>query len=164
MKNQTIRDRYAALSALAQRVLPTTLALNKVSALLATRFHRPYHATEVARKQAIADHPTPEGWEHTHLPPAVADARQRAIDELMAQATPVKAIPDRMRLTETDLPRALRREGGDANVQGLAEIIVMLGSLYVPSAEERALDEATDVEEPDEPAPAAPIDDFAPIE
>lgn len=164
MKNQLIRDRYAALTVLSQRVLPSATAIHKVSALLGTRFKLPYDATEVARKTIIADHPTPEGWEKESLPPTIAEARQRAIDALMEEATPVRKIPDTLRLTSADLPKVLKREGGESNTEGLAQIVVLLGTLYVPSSDERALNAAAEGEEPDEAPPEIPVDDFAPLE
>jgi hypothetical protein len=162
MKNRLIRERYSALTVLSQRVLPSKTAINKVTALIATRFQQPYQATEAGRKKVIEDHPTPPEWDKDHLPPAIAEARQSAIDLFLEERTPVRKIPDTLRLTDADLPRALKRENGDANVEGLAQIIVMLGSLYVPGADELALRAGVDGEEPDEPAPALPDDDFAP--
>lgn len=147
MKNQTIRDRYAALTILAQRVLPSPKGINKVATLIATRFQRPYEATEIARKNVIAEHPVPEGWDKDHLPTAVAEARQQAMDALMAESTPVKKIPDHMRLGSEDLPKALKRDGGESNVEGLAQIIVMLGSLYRPDASDEDTDDASGEEE-----------------
>lgn len=139
MKNRLIRERYSALVALSRRVLPSPTAVNKVSALIATRFQRPYDATELSRKAAIEHNPTPEGWEGEGLPPAVAEARQKAVDALLDEDTPVGKISPRLLLTAADLPKVLKRDGGEGNVEGLAEIKVMLGSLYQPDAEELAL-------------------------
>lgn len=141
MKNQTIRNRYAGLVMLSQRVLPTK-GINKVATLIATRFQRPYDATELARKNIIAQYPLPDGWDKDHLPPAVAEARQKAMDALMEESTPVKKVPDHLRLRSSDLPHVLRREGGESNVEGLAEILVFLGSLYVPDESDAAEDAA----------------------
>lgn len=160
MKNQLIRNRYTALVALSQRVLPSPSAVNKVATLLVTRFEAPYRATETARKGVLARHPVPDSWDKPGLPEAVAQARQAEMDRLMEESTPVRAIPDALRLTMADLPRRLEREGGEKNVEGLAEIRVLLGSLYVPSAEERrVMADASDGEEPDELPPAAPLGD-----
>lgn len=160
MKNQTIRERYQALNALAQRVLPSATAITKVSALLDTRFRAPYEATETARKMVIAQYPLPADYEGENVPMAIAEQRQLAIDAMLEQSTPVKKIPDRLRLTSADLPKVLKREGGEGNAESLAQIIVMLGSLYVRSGEEVFQDDSQG-EEPDELAPA-PIDAFAP--
>lgn len=153
MKNRIIRDRYAALVALSRRVLPSPTAVNKVSALIETRFRRAYDATEAGRKKIIEDYPTPAGWEADTLPPAVAEARQREADKMLDLDTPVGKVPGRLRLTQADLPKPLKREGGEDNTAQLAEIVVMLGSLYVPGDDELALrapDGDADEQEPDE--------------
>ena len=137
MKNQTIRDRYAALTVLSQRTLPTK-AMNKVAVLLRTRFQAPFEATEELRKQVLRQHPVPEGWDKPTLPEDVAQRRQDAMDEAMALSTPVRKVPDTLRLTGADMPQPLKADDG-ANVAGLAQIKVMLGSLYDWSAEEREL-------------------------
>lgn len=139
MKNRVIRERYAALVALSQRVLPSPTAVHKVSALIATRFQRPYEGTEASRKAIILQHPTPEGWEGQELPPAIAEARQAALDEMLEQDTPVGKIPPLLRLSAADLPKAVKREGGDDNTAQLAQIVVLLGGLYVPGEAELAL-------------------------
>lgn len=150
MQNRLIRQRYAALVTLSRRVLPSPTAVHKVSALIATRFQRPYEGTEAGLKQLIADHPTPDGWEGDGLPPQVAEARQRDLDALLDCDTPVGKIAPRLLLTADDLPKVLKREGGEDNTAQLAEIVVMLGSLYKPSEAELALRENAD--EGEEPA------------
>lgn len=149
MKNQTIRDRYAALVMLSGRTLPSPSAVNKVTALIA-RFKAAFMATEEARNKLIAEMPVPEGWDKDTLPQSIAEARQKEMDAYMKESQPIPAIPDRMRLTEADLPRVLKREGGEDNVAGIANIISMLGSLYVPSAEAKSLNVKTEGLEPDE--------------
>lgn len=150
MKNRLIRERYAALIVLSRRVLPSPTAVHKVSALIATRFQRPYEGTEAGLKKLIADHPTPDGWAGDGLPPFVAEARQRELDALLDLDTPVGKIAPRLLLTVDDLPKPLKREGGEDNVAQLAEIVVMLGSLYRLSEAELALREnADDGEEPE---------------
>lgn len=153
MKHETIREKYGALSILSQRVLPSKTSENKFANLL-HRFTKPYKITEQHRKKAITDHPTPEGWEEARLPHAVSEARQRAVDEYMELSSPIGKIPDTLRLTNADLPQKLKREGGESNVEGLASLRVLLGSLYVPDEEYRMMNESTDGEESDEAEPA----------
>lgn len=144
MKNKVIRNRFAALSLLSDRVLPTEIAVNKVSVLLRTRFHDAYEATEIGRKSILRDHPLPEGWDKEQLPAAIAEARQMAVDRLMERGQPIKKIPDTLRLTSADMPRVLKtKEDGERNVAGLAGIKVALGGLYKWSDEELGLDEQT---------------------
>lgn len=151
MKNRVLRERYAALLMLSRRVLPSPTAVNKVCALLETRFRRAYEATEASRKKIIADVPTPPGWEGEALPPLVAEARQEKLDALMELDTPVGKVPDRLRLRADDLPKPLKREGGETNVEGLAEIKLMLGGLYVLGDDELALRESDSAEGEQEP-------------
>lgn len=149
MKNSTIRERYAAIANLSNRVLPSPTAINKVAFLLA-RFKPLYEVTEEGRNKLIQQYPVPADWDNPVLPAAIAEARQKAMDELMAAGQPVKKVPEQLRITEADLPKALKREGGESNAEGLAGIIAMLGSLYQPSKEALALNVQTEGEEPDE--------------
>jgi hypothetical protein len=147
MRNQDIRDRFVALTALSQRVLPSRTATNKVATLLATRFKEPWDEIERQRKHILfIDHPLPADYEgeNDDLPAALREARQVAVDTLMAESTPVRRVPDRLRLTADDMPKALKGENGEVNAEGLASIRVMLGSLYVLSDDERELDEQLD--------------------
>jgi hypothetical protein len=163
VKNQLIRDRYAALSVLAQRTLPSPTAINKVSTLLATRFAPAFEMTEKKRKLVISMNRLPEGHDGDRLPIAIAEQRQAEVDAMLEDSTPVKLVPDRLRLTEADLPRVLKGEDGWKNAEGLASIRVMLGSLYVRSDEEKKLDDASsEAQEPDELAPAPEPDGFTP--
>lgn len=157
MKNSTIRERYAALTVLSQRVLPSRTAVNKVVALLTTRFEQPFRATELQRKQIIAQHPVPAGWDRPALPHDVAEARERSVEEMLACSIPVRAVPESLRLTAADLPVALKGEGGESNVAELASIVLALGSLYRMGDDEAKL-RASDPdagEEPDDTAPTA---------
>lgn len=135
MRNQSIRDKYAALSALAQRALPGTNAISRIDSLL-KRFEIPYNATEKAKKKIIADHPVPETWEREGLPLPIAEVRQLEMDAMLEESQNIKKIPEHMRLTDADMPIALKRESGSDNIIGLAQIKRMLGSLYKPTTEE----------------------------
>ena len=132
MKNRVIRDRYAALKVLAERVLPATTAINKVDALL-RRFEGPYKSTEKGRQKVINDNPVPSTWERDSLPLAISEARNVAMETLLDEDTFVESVPDHLRLTDADLPHVLKREGGADNVMGLAAIRRSLGGLYKPT-------------------------------
>lgn len=137
MKNRAIVKRYTALSALSGRALPSKAAVNKVATLLRGRFSVPHETIELARKMVIRQHPLPEGWEGERQPAAVQEARALAIDALMEESQPVKKIPDHLRLTPDDMPRALKgdEKREEPNDRGVASIIDLLGSLYVPGTE-----------------------------
>lgn len=151
MRNSIIRTRYAGLTLLTQRVLPSPTAVNKVSTLLATRFGPAYDATERSRKQILfVNHPLPPGYDEQIVPMGIAEQRQAAVDELMQQSTPVRKIADPLRLTAADMPRVLSRENGEDNAFGVAEIRVLLGSLYLRTSEELAIDERLEGDEGDD--------------
>lgn len=160
MKNRLIRERYAALTVMAQRALPSATAVNKVTALITTRFRDPYCSTEDARKVILRDdYPLPDGFDGERLPVWIAEARQQAVDDLMEQSTPVRRVPDRLRLGPEDMPKALKGEEGWRNAESVADIIVNLGSLYVPGTDEKALrEDVGDDLEPDELSAAATAD------
>lgn len=160
MRNQLIRDRYAALTILGQRHLPSTPAVNKVTMLL-SRFEPAYLATERARKKIIADHKLPDDHDGAALPLALNETRTRAIDALMDEGQPIRLIPERMRLTFDDLPRSMKGDDGWKNAEGVAHLANALGSLYVRSTEQLALDTPSAELEPDETAPSPPTDPMA---
>jgi hypothetical protein len=158
VKNRTVRNHYQALAMLAQRVLPSEGAINKVSVLLATRYEAAWQATEIGRKKIVTDIPVPDGWSSENLPEGVAAARQTSMDKFLEESTPIRKIPDRLRLTKADLPKVLQRKDGEDNVAGLAQIKVLLGTLYMKSDDEIDNTPANEFE-PDE----LPVkDDFAP--
>jgi hypothetical protein len=168
MKNQAIRDKYAALTILSQRALPSKTAINKVATLL-TRFQPPYEVTETARKIALNSFPLPDGFEGVgehEIPLAIREARTTAVEALMEESQSVKKIPTAMRLTSADMPKVLKREKGEDNAVMLAQIRRMLGTLYLPAVDEVIADNE-EGEEPDElqltaAASDAPADEFAP--
>lgn len=135
MKNQSIRDKYSALSMLASRTLPSPTAINKVTYLL-TKFQKAFDATETARKKVIANCPLPEGHEGDRLPVAIAEARQAAMDRQMELHTPVGKVADTMRLTADDMPKVLKGDEGWRNAEALPAIKRMLGGLYVRRGDE----------------------------
>lgn len=142
---------------MAARVLPSETAMNKVSTLITSRFAAAYEGTEMVRKQIIAKYPVPEGWASENPPEGITAQRDQEWDDYLTLATSIRKIPDRLRITKADLPKVLQRKDGEDNVAGLAQIKVLLGSLYVREGDE--LDD-TQGEEPDE-LPAK--DDFAPV-
>ena len=159
MRNQTIRDRFAALTVLSQRVLPGTTAIAKVEALL-RRFGPAYEVTEKRRKQVIQEFPVPETWERVELPAAIAEKRTVAMDRAMEEAQFIKKVSEHLRLTDADMPVTLKREGGSDNVAGLAHVKRLLGSLYKPTTpEEQRLAEDTAGEEEEGEEYSAPTMD-----
>jgi hypothetical protein len=143
MKNALIRERATALAQMADRVLPSKTSVNKVATLLATRFKAALQDLEAQRLALVVQaHPFDGDGE---LPPAIKEARELAFAALMEQSTPVRKVPDSLRLTADDMPRALASD--ESNGAGVAALRVMLGTLYVTSNEEKSIDEATEGEE-----------------
>jgi len=165
MRNQVIRDRFAALTVLSQRALPSSTAQNKVDSLLA-RYEIPYNVTEKRKKLVIATSPVPETWDRDTLPMPIAEARQAAMDAMLEESQPVKKIPEHLRLTAADMPIALKGEKGADNVAGNAQIKRLLGSLYKPTTPEElqfaAPDEKDAGEETDDDYTPPVIDPQAP--
>lgn len=162
MKNQLIRERYAALTVISGRTLPSLTSINKVEVLLSTRFIAGYEATERLRKKIMRDRQIPPDMEGERLPIGIAEARQAAMDDMLEESTPIKKVPERLRLTADDLPKILKGDDGWKNAEGIAGIRVALGSLYVRSDDAKALDDATAELEPDELPPEVPKDDLTP--
>jgi hypothetical protein len=97
------------------------------------------------------DLPLPTDADGDRLPVGLAEARTLAVENMLNLDTPVRRIPDTLRLTEADMPKTLKGDGGWKNAEGVAEIIVNLGSLYVLSDEERKLRSSVGKElEPDD--------------
>lgn len=160
MKIERIREQHQALTAIAQRTLPTPTAINKVHFLLSDRFQRPFEATETGRNAVIALHPLPEDHEGDSAPLAILEARMAAINAYMQEDLPIRKIPDHMRLRSADLPKALKGDDGWKNADGLAQIRRMLGSLYVREGDELVTEQPEGFEG-DEPAEAGPVDPMA---
>lgn len=154
MKNRVIRDRYAALTILSQRTLPSSSAINKVTSLLTSRFKPGNDVIERRIRDMYAAHPMPEDDASSVLPIALAETRSRAIEGVLDESQPIRKIPDHMRLTAADMPKALQGADGWKNQDELASIRVLLGSLYLWGPDEKLADSETG-EEPDE-APDSP--------
>ncbi len=121
--NKVIRAKHAALSILSGRTLPTLASDLKVAALLKGYYKTPYEVTEAAREKLVKE--IPEDWKSDQFPKALALRWQT---EVMEGEQDIPAVPDRLKLTEDDLPKALK--SNDANSQGVADIIVALDDLF----------------------------------
>ena len=123
--NKTILVQCAALLTLSVRTLPTLTSDLKVVALLRRYYQSPSAVIEGAR-DALRKR-LPEGWLSDALPPDLA----QEWTAFLAQTQDLPEIPDTLRLTADDLPKALKTGIGDANRQGVADLIVALGDLFV---------------------------------
>jgi hypothetical protein len=151
VKIRYIRERHAGLALMQGRALPSPTAENKVSFLLADRFQRQYEVSEQRRKKLITiDHPCPED----ELPVAIAEARDKAWEAILDEDLPIKKIPEHMRLTKEDMPKAMKGEEGWKNGAGIAEIRRLLGPLYKKTGDEVTEGADTTELEPDELPPA----------
>ena len=124
LTNKTILMQHAALLALSVRTLPTLASDLKVVALLRRYYQTPSAAIEGAR-DALRKR-LPDGWLSDALPPDLA-AEWAAF---LAQTQDIPEIPDNLRLTVEDLPKAIKTGLGDASRQGVADLVIALGGLF----------------------------------
>lgn len=116
---------HNALAVLSRRTLPTLTSDLKVARLF--RAITPtVEEFNALRKKRIEEN-TIDG----KLNEAAAS---NAIAELL-DADAALTLPD-IRITEADLPKKLSGEGGDANREGVASVIIDLRCLYVDTADE----------------------------
>lgn len=162
MKNRLITERYAALAELSKRTLASTTAINKVETLL-RRYKTAYDAIQRAINDVIEANPAPETWTRDDLPAALAETRKWAVEAILDDTTPIAKVPDFLRLTDADVPKILKKDGGEDNVRGLSGIKVSLGGLYIPTTDEekKFAGAVSEGEEPDEYV-APPVDERAP--
>ena len=126
--NKTILMQHAALLALSVRTLPTLASDLKVVALL-RRYYQPLNEVIEGARDALRKR-LPDGWLSDALPPDLA----QEWTAFLAQTQDIPEIPDSLRLTVEDLPKALKTGLGDANRQGVADIVFALGDLFVDGA------------------------------
>lgn len=124
--NTVIRRKHAALQLLSSRTLPTLGSDLKVAALLKRYYGPPFAVTDQAAEKLRLR--VPPMWSRPDLPPDLAREWQTAV---LTQTQEVPDVPDSLKITEKDLPLTLKSENGELNRQGVADIIVALGDLYV---------------------------------
>lgn len=129
--NKDIRTKHTVLAVLSQRTLPTLGADLKVAGLLKTRYVPAYQVTEAAREKLLADIPDSSSADQL----VERDRRWRV--EVLNATQDIADVPDTLKLTEADLPTpVLDKEGHEtersaANRQGVADLVVALGTLFV---------------------------------
>src|SRR3990167_10912497 len=123
--NKTILVQHAALLVLSGRTLPTLASDLKVVALLKRYYRTPVSIIEGVRESLKKR--LPEGWTSNEFPSDLAAEWLAFLD----QTQDLPEIPDTLRLTADDLPKALKTGLGDANRQGVADLVVALGDLFV---------------------------------
>jgi hypothetical protein len=138
MKNRIIRDRFAALTVLSQRTLPSSTAINKVTQLLTSRFKPANEVIDRRIRESWADFPAADDADKLSI--KVAEARSAAVEAILDESQPIKKIPEHMRLTAADMPKPLKGDDGWKNADELANIRVMLGSLYKLGSDEQLED------------------------
>ena len=131
--NKAIRAKHAALTILSGRTLPTLASDLKVAALLKGYFTVPFQVTEAAREKLVKD--IPDGWASDQLPRDLAIRWQA---EVMDATQDLPDVPTRLKLTEKDMPLALK--SNDGNRQGVADLIVALGDLFLDSPVDNPVD------------------------
>ena len=127
--NRSIRAKHAALALLSGRILPTLASDLKVAALIKGYYATPFAVTEAGREKLVAE--VPKDWKFDQLPP---DLAQRWVTEVLAGTQEVPDVPQRLLLSEADLPKEVK--GNEANRQGVADIIVALSDLFVEKVAE----------------------------
>lgn len=129
--NKAIRAKHAALTILSGRTLPTLNSDLKISGLLKTRYATAFQVTETGREKLAKE--VPDDWTSDQFPP---DLARRWQTEVMEATQEVPDVPDSLKLTRDDLPKPVLKDGVEtersaANRQGIADIIVALGDLFV---------------------------------
>jgi hypothetical protein len=132
IKNRDIRRIHAALTSLSARTLPAITSDLKVARLLRSYFNEPYQITEDIREKIIKDNPSPEEKDPSQ---AVIEARTLAFSASLLQEQDIKDIPEKLLLTEEDMPKATKVRG-EENRDGLGDIIQGLGVVYKEKPEE----------------------------
>lgn len=132
--NRELREIHQALTALAGRTLPTIKSDLKVAKLLRSHVAGPYRDSEATREGIVRRHPTPVDTEEAKTPPAIQEARANEFNDHLDATVDLGDVPDALLIVEDDLPKALKGETGEANRQGVAGIVALLGPFYKESA------------------------------
>src|SRR3990167_7139122 len=122
--NKTILTQHSALTVLSGRTLPTLASDLKVVALLKRYYRTPVDIIEGVRESLKKR--LPEGWTSNEFP---ADLAAEWL-VVLGQKQDIPDIPDALRLTADDMPKTLKTGLGEANRQGVADLIIALGDLY----------------------------------
>lgn len=122
--NRAILTQYSGLTLLSGRTLPTLPSDLKVVALVKRYYKTPVDVIEGVR-EALKKR-LPDGWTANEFPPDLTREWQTFLDG--TQEMP--EIPDNLKLTKDDMPKALKTGLGEANRQGVADLILALGNLY----------------------------------
>jgi hypothetical protein len=132
--NRRLRQMYTALSALSARTLPTITSDLKVAARLRD-LRGLYEDTGAVIRKIREAHPAPDDTEGDRLPVALMEARQQQIEELLDQEVELPDWPDEKRITDADLPKALKTGAAEENRAGVADVVLNLDILYLAPAE-----------------------------
>ena len=131
LTNRDIRVIHGGLSVLSARTLPSLSSDLKVAALLRRFFNVPYQVTQDALQKLMAALPPPKDLGDGKMPRWLVEERERRFaEEVLDQEQDVGDIPDTLLVNEKDLPLALKGENGEANRQGVADIVTALGPMY----------------------------------
>lgn len=131
MTYRRLRRIHAALSNLSARTLPTINSDLKVAATIRTHFQGPHEDSEQKIRKIRESNPIPDGVEGNNIPPAILEQRQREIDDLLDQTVvDFDVAKVTRRITEADLPKALKTGAAEENRGALADILVNLDFLY----------------------------------
>ena len=123
--NKTILTQHAAITVLTQRTLPTLTADLKAVALIKRFYRTPVEVIEGTR-EALRKR-LPEGWASNEFPADLASEWTA----FLGQSREMPAIPADLLFTKDDMPKALKTGLGEANRQGVADLILALGDLFV---------------------------------
>ena len=122
--NKVIIHQHAAITLLTQRTLPTLTADLKAVALIKRFYRTPVEVIEGTR-DALKKR-LPEGWASNEFPADLA----KEWTAFLGQSQEMPEIPTDLLFTKDDMPKALKTGLGEANRQGVADIILALGDLY----------------------------------
>lgn len=132
------REVFTALRELGTRVLPSLASDLKVAALQRTRFRPIVLDMEEAQNKLVREIPLPEDIEAMKIPPSISEARANRFNvEVLETEVEIKDVPDKLKLTEADLPKTIKTGAAEENREGLANILAILPDwLYELPSEE----------------------------
>jgi len=135
LTNRQIRQIHTALAMLSARTLGSIKNELRVAKLRREYFAAPFEVTEDVRKKIIAANPVPDDADQdASMPVSVAEARHRAIEEMLDATQEIRDVPPHLILSEADMPVTLK--SNPENRAGIADIIASLDFLYPLTDEE----------------------------
>lgn len=121
---------FNALMVLSQRRLSDAKSEKKVATLLRRYFDMPYQVFEQQKKMVMLRNSLSPDSEDRSIPATINELRQIGLHALLQDTQDILVIPEHLLLVDSDMPKPMKGEAGDANQSGVANIKFNLGFLY----------------------------------